>query len=120
MDDFRFTSCPNCGDLKNPRKPCGNCGGKSPPAARRVSDDTALAATEARIADLEMKLEIAERYTRKLIAANDRIAALEKALEPFALTGKMIPTDFSDFEVMTIYASAQHLRRAAALLKEKE
>ncbi len=55
-----------------------------------------------------------------LAAAEARIAELEKALEPFALTGKMIPTDFSDFEVMTIYASAQHLRRAAALLKEKE
>lgn len=79
--------------------------------------DTALAAAEAKLAYFE---ELAGERLVQISDDAERIAALEKALEPFALTGKMIPTDFSDFEVMTIYASAQHLRRAAALLKEKE
>ena len=67
MDNFRFVKCPICGWEKNPRMSCFNCGDKAS-VSSKASSDPALAAAEARIAELE-------RDNKNL-----RIAALEKAL----------------------------------------
>ncbi len=94
--------------------------------------DTELAAAKARIAELERQAELYrdlhEDATKAAKTYHDRMAELEKALEPFAReeVESMYkdpwhlqfsdPDGFVDFTDFTI----GDLRRAAALLKEKE
>ena len=99
-------------------------------ACREIAEK--LAAAEARIAELE-RWQQSQRDATAIDAVDaaemqDRIAALEKALEPFAReeVDSMYkdpwhlqfsdPDGFVDFTDFTI----GDLRRAAALLKEKE
>ena len=125
----KLKPCPNCANLKHPDFPCIRCYPLNPVFVRRpasnTNTDTALAAAEARIAELEERVESCSSRNE---TDCDRIAALEKALEPFAreeVSGMYKdawhlhfsdPEGFVDFTDFTI----GDLRRAAALLKEKE
>ena len=99
MDSFRFVKCPICGWEKNPRMSCFNCGGKAP-ATGKTSTDTALAAAEARIAELEKALEPFADWYEQPLGGFDPVTA--------------------DHCATGIIARVGDLRRAAALLKEKE
>lgn len=116
MDDFRFVKCPICGWEKNPRMPCFNCGDKAP-ATSTTSSDTALAAAEARIAELEgYNVGLATESRQQ----QERIATLQKALEPLSdLSGAWGDHD-SDMDEKLVLVQCIDARRAAALLKEKE
>ena len=104
----KLKPCPNCENLKHPDFPCIRCYPLNPVFVRRpasnTNTDTALAAAEARIAELE------------------------KALEPFAdLSGQFVNVDMAGFheamrdnETRLVVVRAGDARRAAALLKEKE
>ena len=156
----KLKPCPNCENLKHPDFPCIRCYPLNPVFVRRpasnTNTDTALAAAEARIAELET--EIAQwrdmgiravtggrgveggdlipnqiwpngwqqdiAMVAYLIHCHEvRIAALEKALEPFAEEARKglnfdstCPVDLAQVFSITV----GDLRRAAALLKEKE
>ena len=161
----KLKPCPNCENLKHPDFPCIRCYPLNPVFVRRpasnTNTDTALAAAEARFAELLAReqreaerrkkqgviLDHAMRGLRNSAEHPDdgrmqavralakhserqagRILALEKALEPFAReeVESMYkdpwhlqfsdPDGFVDFTDFTI----GDLRRAAALLKEKE
>ncbi len=69
-----------------------------------------------------------QKESPALAAAEARIAELEKALEPFAdLSGQFVNVDMAGFheamrdnETRLVVVRAGDARRAAALLKEKE
>ena len=132
----KLKPCPNCENLKHPDFPCIRCYPLNPVFVRRpasnTNTDTALAAAEARFAELEAEytatIEASARQAKTITDQQKRIAALEKALEPFAReeVESMYkdpwhlqfsdPDGFVDFTDFTI----GDLRRAAELLKEKE
>ena len=135
----KLKPCPNCENLKHPDFPCIRCYPLNPVFVRRpasnTNTDTALAAAEARIAELDKKAtmyaELHEDATKAAAAYYERIDKLEKALEPFANEPAVNRWfAYSDASHLFIYPTAKNpvgshftigdLRRAAALLKEKE
>lgn len=94
-------------------------------ACREIAEK--LAAAEARIAELEAEytatIEASARQAKTITDQQKRIASLENALEPFAEEARKglsfdstCPVDLSQVFSITV----GDLRRAAALLKEKD
>jgi hypothetical protein len=79
--------------------------------------DTALAAAEAKLAYFE---ELAGERLVQISDDAERIAALEKALEPFADMAQVFAEYLYDHHRTLILVECRDARRAAALLKEKE
>jgi uncharacterized coiled-coil protein SlyX len=142
----KLKPCPNCENLKHPDFPCIRCYPLNPVFVRRpasnTNTDTALAAAETRIAEqgetiVSQQERISEleklvvRSAKGISQSGVRIATLEKALEPFAREAgtwgehedetEIVKTcnQTSFFPINSTFTVGD-LRRAAALLKEKE
>lgn len=128
---FPMVCCPLCNAEKHGDN-WDQSGESAIKAWNTRTTETALAAAEARIAEQDQYIAELRHYNGGLANEScqqqERIAALEKALEPFAreeVSGMYKdawhlqfsdPEGFVDFTDFTI----GDLRRAAALLKEKE
>jgi hypothetical protein len=108
---------------------CYDCGAYGPDADSgdwNARADAALAAAEARFAELEAEytatIEASARQAKTITDQQKRIASLENALEPFAREADgFLPDARDDFTpVFGGHFTIGDLRRAAALLKEKD